>query len=121
MDIGPLEYVVIGVPGQQLTSALISELNAIQESGQICVVDLVFVTTAADGAVVMQEVSELPEIYRAAVTLRYTEEMSYEEIAGVLKLPINTVRTHLFRAKALLKKSLAVWERADRMIVYQEQ
>jgi RNA polymerase sigma-70 factor (ECF subfamily) len=51
-------------------------------------------------------VSELPEIYRAVVTLRYTEEMSYEEIASVLKLPTNTVRTHLFRAKALLKNRL---------------
>jgi hypothetical protein len=61
MDIGPLEYVVIGVPGQQLASALISELNAIQESGQICVVDLIFVTKAADGSVAMQEVSELIE------------------------------------------------------------
>jgi hypothetical protein len=67
MEIGPLEYVVIGVPGQQLTSALISELNAIQESGQVCVVDLIFVTKTADGSVTMQEVNELiekePEVY----------------------------------------------------------
>ncbi len=61
MDIGPLEYVVIGVPDQKLTSAIISELNAIQESGQICVVDLLFVTKAADGKVTKHEVSELIE------------------------------------------------------------
>jgi RNA polymerase sigma-70 factor (ECF subfamily) len=54
-------------------------------------------------------VASLPEVYRAAVTLRYAEELSYEEIAAVLKLPVNTVRTHLFRAKTMLRKSLADW------------
>ncbi len=54
-------------------------------------------------------VAQLPELYRAAVTLRYTEGMAYEEIAAVLKLPVNTVRTHLHRAKALLRKSLIAW------------
>ena len=54
-------------------------------------------------------VAGLPESYRAVVTLRYTEELSYEEIAAALKLPVNTVRTHLFRAKATLRQSLAEW------------
>jgi len=31
----------------------------------------------------------------------------------VLKLPINTVRTHLFRAKTMLRKSLADWQFGD--------
>jgi|SRR5664280_637418 uncharacterized membrane protein len=66
MDIGPLEYVVIGVTDQQLKSDLISELNAIQEAGKIRVVDLIFVLKAADGAVKMQEVSELVEEELAA-------------------------------------------------------
>ena len=61
MELGPLEYVVIGVSEQQLKSALISELNAIQEAGKIRVVDLIFVSKSADGAVAIQEVSELIE------------------------------------------------------------
>jgi hypothetical protein len=61
MDIGPLEYVVIGMKDQQLTPALVSELDAIQESGQVFVVDLIFVTKAADGAVTMREMNELIE------------------------------------------------------------
>jgi len=28
----------------------------------------------------------------------------------VLQLPVNTVRTHLFRAKAMLRKALCDWE-----------
>jgi len=51
-------------------------------------------------------VADLPAVYRAAVMLRYTEELSYEGIATVLKLTVNTVRAHLFRAKAMLRKSL---------------
>lgn len=55
-------------------------------------------------------VSELPDLYRAVVILRYTQELSYEDMAAVLKLPVNTVRTHLFRAKSLLRKVLAEWQ-----------
>jgi hypothetical protein len=61
MDIGPLEYVVIGVQQQHLPEALVSELEAIQESGQIYVVDLILLTKSADGEVNMREMSELIE------------------------------------------------------------
>ena len=54
-------------------------------------------------------VTTLPEAYRAVVTLRYTEGLSYEDIAAALGLPVNTVRTHLFRAKAMLRQLLADW------------
>jgi RNA polymerase sigma-70 factor (ECF subfamily) len=45
----------------------------------------------------------LPPIYQAVVTLRYAEEFSYAEIAQTLDLPLNTVRTHLRRAKIRLR------------------
>jgi hypothetical protein len=63
MNIGSLEYVVIGVTDkkdhQQLMQALLSELDAIQEKDHIRVVDLVLVKKAANGKVVMQELSNL--------------------------------------------------------------
>lgn len=49
-------------------------------------------------------VDQLPPLYRTVITLRYTEELSYEEIALVLEVPVNTVRTHLHRAKARLRE-----------------
>jgi hypothetical protein len=61
MEIGPLEYVVIGLKDQHLPDALVSELDKIQESGQVNVVDLILVTKAADGAVSMKEMNELIE------------------------------------------------------------
>lgn len=49
---------------------------------------------------------DLPPLYRTVLTLRYNEELSYEEIAGVLDLPLNTVRTQLRRAKVQLRELL---------------
>ncbi len=51
-------------------------------------------------------IETLPAHYRAAVVLRYNEDFSYEEIAQALNLPLNTVRTHLRRAKEQLKLKL---------------
>jgi RNA polymerase sigma-70 factor (ECF subfamily) len=48
-------------------------------------------------------IDALPPIYQAVITLRFTEEFSYEEIAQTLDLPLNTVRTHLRRAKKQLR------------------
>ncbi|MBU2259790.1 hypothetical protein KKC44_04250 [Patescibacteria group bacterium] len=41
------------------------------------------------------------------ISLFYWEELSYEEIADILKLPLNTVRTHLKRAKEQLNAFLS--------------
>jgi RNA polymerase sigma-70 factor (ECF subfamily) len=49
----------------------------------------------------------LPEKYRVPITLYYNEHLSYEEIAAVLNLPVNTVRTHLLRAKEKLRIALS--------------
>lgn len=55
-------------------------------------------------------IDELPPAYRAAIILRYAEDLSYQEIAAALGLPLNTVRTHLARGKRLLQARLrAEW------------
>lgn len=51
-------------------------------------------------------IETLPPHYRVVVVLRYNEDFSYEEIAQALNLPLNTVRTHLRRAKEQLKLKL---------------
>ncbi|OGG43228.1 MAG: hypothetical protein A3F84_21580 [Candidatus Handelsmanbacteria bacterium RIFCSPLOWO2_12_FULL_64_10] len=45
----------------------------------------------------------LPPRYKAILTLFYLEEMSYEEIGEIMKLPMGTVKTHLHRAKQALR------------------
>ncbi|HMK39616.1 MAG TPA: sigma-70 family RNA polymerase sigma factor [Bacteroidota bacterium] len=58
-------------------------------------------------AVMLNEaINQLPEKYRLVIRLRHVEERSYEEIARMLKLPIGTVKAHIFRARELLYKQL---------------
>jgi len=68
MEIGPLEYVVIGLEDDRFTSDILPELGAIQQNGLIRVVDLLFVSKGAEGAVTVQEVSELSEEEQQAYT-----------------------------------------------------
>ncbi len=44
----------------------------------------------------------LPPRYRNLITLRYFDELAYEEIAQQLDLPLGTVKAQLFRARYLL-------------------
>ena len=46
----------------------------------------------------------LPEYYRVVVWLRDGEDLSYQEIAEALDVPIGTVRSRLARARAALKE-----------------
>lgn len=47
-------------------------------------------------------IESLPSRYRNLITLRYFDELSYEEIAVQLDLPLGTVKAQLFRARFLL-------------------
>lgn len=51
-------------------------------------------------------VDELPEHYRVVLHLRYREELSYEEIAETLSVPLGTVKVRIHRAHEALKRKL---------------
>jgi RNA polymerase sigma-70 factor (ECF subfamily) len=51
-------------------------------------------------------IAALPEHYRIVVVLRHQHELSYEEIAEALHLPLGTVKARIHRARALLKDRL---------------
>ena len=53
-----------------------------------------------------REILNLPEKYRVVVVMRHLQEMSVEEIADALDLPTGTVKTHLFRARDMLRGRL---------------
>jgi RNA polymerase sigma-70 factor (ECF subfamily) len=55
-------------------------------------------------------IENLDEKYRLLITLRYQNELSYDEIASTLNLPLGTVKTGIFRAKEQLRKTLAQLE-----------
>lgn len=52
-------------------------------------------------------IEALPERYRAVVVLYYLEEVTYPEIADILAVPLGTVKTHLHRAKRMLREIMS--------------
>jgi RNA polymerase sigma-70 factor (ECF subfamily) len=65
--------------------------------------------TALRGAVsevVQDAVMCLPAKYRVVVVMRHLQGLTIEEIADQLHLPPGTVKTHLFRARQMLKERL---------------
>ena len=67
-----------------------------------------------DEATISQEISEmlyrelnqLPLQYRTIITLYHLDNLSYEEISDIVEMPMGTVKSHLFRARKLLKDKL---------------
>ena len=61
---------------------------------------------AADDVALRRQVDALPERQRQAVTLYYLDERPVDEVAEMLGMPVNTVKTHLHRARARLAAAL---------------
>jgi RNA polymerase sigma-70 factor, ECF subfamily len=57
-------------------------------------------------ALIQEHLSHLPAKYRIVLILRHLQDMTYEEMAEILTVPIGTIKTHLFRARNLLKERL---------------
>lgn len=56
--------------------------------------------------IIKTNLKEIPDKYRIIIVLRYYENLDYNEIAKLLDKPLGTVKTELYRAKALLKNKL---------------
>ena len=57
-------------------------------------------------ALIAAAIEQLPEKYHRVIVMRHQQEMSYDEIATALDLPLGTVKAHIFRARGLLYKYL---------------
>jgi RNA polymerase sigma-70 factor (ECF subfamily) len=57
-------------------------------------------------AIVQEAIANLPEKYRKVIRMRHMDELSYDEIADELNIPLGTVKAHIFRARELLYKAL---------------
>lgn len=61
---------------------------------------------AEDRAALMKALNDLPVEYREILTLRAINDLSYAEIAGILKLREGTVKSRLSRARTALRNKL---------------
>ncbi|MGD0017180.1 MAG: sigma-70 family RNA polymerase sigma factor [Verrucomicrobiia bacterium] len=68
-----------------------------------------------------EAIAVLPEAYRQVILLRFYEELSCQEVAQRLKMPLGTVTKTLSRAYALLRQELQARESAERTVYQTEQ
>jgi RNA polymerase sigma-70 factor (ECF subfamily) len=56
----------------------------------------------------MDEIKQLPDLYREALVLRNVEELSYEDIASLLGCKLGTIKSRIARARGELRKRLGL-------------
>jgi RNA polymerase sigma-70 factor (ECF subfamily) len=61
---------------------------------------------AAARDAVLEALSDLPARYRICVDLFFFYDRSYQEIEVITGYPVNTIKSHVFRAKKLLREKL---------------
>jgi hypothetical protein len=59
MTIGPVEYILVGFPGNKFNGEIAPELVDLVQSGTIRILDLIFIGKDTDGSVVFFELDEL--------------------------------------------------------------
>jgi RNA polymerase sigma-70 factor (ECF subfamily) len=87
-----------------LTTTFDEEIHA---SGHELASPTTILEHAEDAELIKNAMSELPAESREILTLRHQEELSYQEIGDILKIPIGTVMSRLARARGKLKEYLA--------------
>ena len=55
---------------------------------------------------VKEEIQKIPPVFREVIILRDLQELSYEEISLILKIPLGTVKSRINRARLQLQKKL---------------
>jgi RNA polymerase sigma-70 factor (ECF subfamily) len=55
-------------------------------------------------AAILAMLEDLPQRQRMVFSMRFLEEMSVDEIASTLDMPQSTVKTHIYRATARMRK-----------------
>ncbi len=58
-------------------------------------------------AAIRDALGELPDRYRICIDMYFFYDMPYAEIAEVTGLPVNTIKSHVFRAKNMLRNTLS--------------
>jgi DNA-directed RNA polymerase specialized sigma24 family protein len=66
---------------------------------------------------IRQALEKLDDSEREILMLREYEQLSYAEIAQLMKLPVNTVRSRLFRSRMALKEYLEPTQKVSHAVV----
>jgi len=97
--------------------ARVSSIEDLPPGGQELAAEDVDRAVRLDAAAVVAALQTVDENFRAPLTLFYLEDMSYQEIAATLEVPIGTVMSRLSRGKAQLRAALAREESAGSKVL----
>jgi len=86
-----------------LTTTFDEEIHAM---GHESVSPATILEHAEDADLIKNAMDELPAEFREILALRHQEDLSYKEIADILKIPTGTVMSRLARARGKLKECL---------------
>lgn len=109
---------LLGIAYNQFRSARRRERETVEWAGEVPVADALpgyeGTSPAAFVAVDLRQdlaaaLAQLSADEQAAIHLCYAEGLTHEEAAGVLAFPLGTVKTHVLRAKAKLRRLLSAW------------
>ena len=62
---------------------------------------------------VLEAIKELPERFRLCIDLFFFYDRSYQEIEEITGYPVNTIKSHIFRAKKILRDKLKAYAGLD--------
>jgi RNA polymerase sigma-70 factor (ECF subfamily) len=58
---------------------------------------------------VRDKVAELPRVYQLVLKMRFFEGLPYQRMARALRVPVNTAKSYVHRAKAILRQKLQAY------------
>lgn len=99
----------------------LSSLDDLPPGGSELADDEVNRVLQLDGAIVLEALGAVAEKFRAPLTLFYLEDLSYQEIAETLGVPIGTVMSRLSRGKDLLRAALARQANRAQIVPFPEE
>jgi RNA polymerase sigma-70 factor (ECF subfamily) len=60
---------------------------------------------------VRRSLQKIPEIYHVLIRMHFFEGLSYPEISRALEMPVNTIKSYIFRAKELIRQRMRICDR----------
>lgn len=86
---------VITDSGQTLKESLASQFNLEN-----------FILFQDSSNIINEEIAKIEDKFKMPLILRHKHEMSYDEIASYMNIPLGTVKTNIFRGRKILKANL---------------
>jgi RNA polymerase sigma-70 factor (ECF subfamily) len=108
---------LFGIARKQLLKyfARVRRHNRLDELGDMSLHDLEgspsrVIAKQQEQKLLVQALRQIPIDLQIALELHYWEEMSLADIAGVLEIPVGTVKSRLFRAREIVKERILALE-----------